>query len=146
MATIVRKQRIDAAARQLRKPLQGRFVEILDLQCDDRKLALIAARSRAVRRDDIHELMLTDEPGAAPGGTVDRIDYLGFVEFPEGGMLVHGDAVVIGGRRIGTIAGFDESHFPNHYNIVIRGPRRASGVDLDQYPDDPVIFEPASRT
>jgi len=42
-------------------------------------------------------------------------------------MLVYGDSVVIGGKTVGTIAGFDESHFPNHYNIVIKGPRRLSG-------------------
>jgi hypothetical protein len=145
MANVVRKQRAGTVGRLLRKPLQGRFVEILDLECHDRNLTLITARSRAVRRHDIHELMLTDEQGAAPGGTVVGVDYLGFVEFPAGGMLVHGDAVVIGGQRIGTIAGFDECHFPNHYNVVITGPRRATGVDLDQYPDDPVIFEPATR-
>lgn len=145
MATVVRKQRAGGDARLLRKPMEGRFVEILDLQCDDRKLSLIAARSRVVRRHDIHELMLTDERDAAPGGTVNGVDYLGFVEFPAGGMLVYGDAVVISGRRIGTVAGFDESHFPNHYNVVIKGLCRATGVDLGQYPDDPVVFEPAIR-
>jgi hypothetical protein len=145
MARLTRKPRPGGEARLLRRPLAARFVEILDLQCDDRRLVLIKARSRAVRRHDIHELMLTDEAGAAPGATVDRVDYLGFVEFPEGGMLVYGDAVVVGGERIGVVAGFDESHFPNHYNVVIKGPRRASGVDLDQYPGDPVLFEPAAR-
>jgi hypothetical protein len=145
MANVVRKQRTGGEKRLLRKPLEAHFVEILDLECHDRNLSLITARSRAVRQHDIHELMLTDEQGAAPGGTVVGVDYLGFVEFPIGGMLVYGDAVVIGGQRIGTVAGFDECHFPNHYNVVVKGPRRASGVDLDQYPDDPVTFEPAIR-
>ena len=145
MATIVRKTRPAGAARLLRKPLEARFVEILDLECNDRALTLIRERSRAVRRGDVHELMLTDESAAAPGGTAGGIDYVGFVEFQAGGMLVYGDGVVIGGRRIGTIAGFDECHAPNHCNILVQGPRRASGVDLDQYPDDPVVFEPAER-
>jgi len=145
MANLRRKPRPPGPERLLRKPLRARFVEVLDLTCDDRALTLIPARSRAIRRDDIHELMLTDEAGAKPGGTVTGVDYVGFVEFPEGGMLVYGDAVVIGGREIGTVAGFDECHFPNHYNVVVKGPRRASGVDLDQYPDDPVTFRPAAR-
>ena len=106
MATIVRKTRPAGAARLLRKPLEARFVEILDLECNDRALTLIRERSRAVRRGDVHELMLTDESAAAPGGTAGGIDYVGFVEFQAGGMLVYGDGVVIGGRRIGTIAGF----------------------------------------
>ena len=147
MATLVRKERPAAQAetRMLRKPLEARFVEVLDLECDDRALSLIRARSRAVRRFDIHELMLTDERHAKPGSTVNGVHYVGFIEFPAGGMLVFGDTVMIGGKAVGTIAGFDESHFPNHYNVVIKGPRRATGVDLDQYPDDPVIFQPAQR-
>ncbi len=147
MAHLVRIQRNDSGAepRVCRNRLESRFVEILDLKCDDRALSLISGRSRAVRRYDIHELMLTDESDAKPGGTANGVHYIGFVEFPLGGMIVYGDSVVIGGKSIGTIAGFDESHFPNHYNIVIKGPQRLSGVDLGQYPDDPVIFEPAQR-
>ncbi len=145
MATVARKPRPSGAPRLLRKSLEARFVEILDRECHDRALTLIKERSRAVRRGDVHELMLTDETAAAPGGTADGIDYVGFIEFQAGGTLVYGDGVVIGGRRIGTIAGFDECYAPNHYNILVQGPRRASGVDLDQYPGDPVVFEPAER-
>ncbi len=43
MATLVRKERPAAQAetRVLRKPLEARFVEVLDLECDDRALSLI---------------------------------------------------------------------------------------------------------
>ncbi len=143
--TLRRKPRPPGEARLLRKPLEARFVEVMDLECNDRALAIMKERSRAVRRGDVHELMLTDEAAAAPGGTADGIDYVGFVEFQAGGVLVFGDAVIIGGQRIGTIAGFDECHAPNHYNVLVKGPRRASGVDLDQWPGDAVIFEPAER-
>lgn len=143
--TLRRKPRPPGEARLLRKPLEARFVEVMDLECNDRALVIMKERSRAVRRGDVHELMLTDEAAAAPGGTADGIDYVGFVEFQAGGVLVYGDAMVIGGQRIGTIAGFDECHAPNHYNILVKGPRRVSGVDLGQAPGDSVIFEPAER-
>lgn len=145
MGTLLRKQRPPGPLRQTRNVLLARFVEVMDLECNDRGLVLMKERSRAVRRGDIHELMLTDETAPSPGGTADGIDYVGFVEFQAGGVVVYGDAVVIGGERIGTIAGFDECHAPNHYNILVKGPRRASGVDLGQYPGDAVIFEPAER-
>jgi hypothetical protein len=145
MATVVRKKRAPGAPRLLRKPLEARFVEVMDLECNDRALVIMKERSRAVRHGDVHEVMLTDEMGAAPGGTADGIDYVGFIEFQAGGVLVFGDVMVIGGQRIGTIAGFDECHAPNHYNILVKGPRRVSGVDLGQAPGDSVIFEPAER-
>ncbi|MGH8618910.1 MAG: DUF6917 domain-containing protein [Burkholderiales bacterium] len=145
MATVVRKKRAAGSPRLLRKPLEARFVEVMDLECNDRALVLMKERSRAVRHGDIHELMLTDETAPAPGGTADGIDYVGFIEFQAGGVLVYGDTVMIAGQFIGTIAGFDECHAPNHYNILIKGPRRASGVDLEQWPGDAVLFEPVER-
>ena len=145
MATLVRKQPVPVEARVTRMPLEATFVEIMDLQCLDRRLQLMTARSRAIRRHDIHELMITDELDARPGDVVEAVEYIGFVEFPAGGMLVYGDAVVIGGREVGVIAGFDECHFPNHYNVVVKGPKRVTGFDLDQHPGDPVVFIPAAR-
>ena len=127
----------------IRRPLEARFVGVLDNRNDGRELALIKAHTRVVRRHDIHELILTDEQSAAPGGTVNGVHYIGFVEFEAGGgILAEGDSVNIGGKAIGTIAGFDESHCPNHYNVLIKGPRRITGVELQQQPGDLVIFLP----
>ncbi|MCC7485228.1 MAG: hypothetical protein IT529_09595 [Burkholderiales bacterium] len=66
MATIVRKQRVASGPRLLRKPLKGRFVEILDLQCEDRKLVLIKARSRAIRRIRAMSSSSSPRPGNDP--------------------------------------------------------------------------------
>ena len=127
----------------LRRPLEARFVGVLNNRNDGRGLALIKAHTRVVRRYDIHELILTDEQSAAPGGTVGGVHYIGFVEFEAGGgILAEGDSVNIGGKAIGTIAGFDESHCPNHYNVLIKGPRRITGVEPQQRPGDLVIFLP----
>ena len=127
----------------VRRPLEARFVGVLNNRNDARGLVLIKAHTRVVRRHDIHELILTDEQTAAPGGTVNGVHYIGFVEFQlGGGILGEGDSVSMGGKVIGTIAGFDESHCPNHYNVLIKGPRRITGVELGQQPGDPVIFLP----
>src|SRR5258705_13666549 len=108
----------------IRRPLEARFVGVLDNRNDGRGLALIKAHTRVVRRYDIHELILTDEQAAAPGGTVNGVHYIGFVEFEAGGgVLPQGDNVNPGGKGIGPIPGFDESPCPNHYNVLIKGAR-----------------------
>jgi hypothetical protein len=127
----------------IRRPLEARFVGVLDNRNDGRGLSLIKAHTRVVRRYDIHELILTDEQSAVPGGTVNGVHYIGFVEFEAGGgILAEGDRVNVGGKVIGIIAGFDESHCPNHYNVLIKGPHRVTGSELAQRPGDPVIFLP----
>ncbi len=105
----------------------GRLVAVMKVQFTRRGLSLIRNNTRAIRRWDIHELLITDETTAEPGGRVDRVAGLGFVELTEGGMLAEGDRVEIAGRLVGTIVGFDESHMPNHQNIVLRG-EFANGV------------------
>ena len=127
----------------IRRALESRFVGVIDNRNDGRGLSLIKAHTRVVRRYDIHELILTDEQSAAPGGIVNGVHYVGFVVFEAGvGIFAEGDCVNIGGNAIGTIAGFDESHCPNHYNVLIKGPRRITGVELQQQPGDLVIFLP----
>lgn len=81
-----------------------------------------------IRRYESHELLLADED-ARPGGRVNSIAYLGFAEFAEGGVIGAGDAFYLDGRRIGILAGFDETHAPNHLNIVIRAANLVDGVE-----------------
>ena len=111
-----------------RSPLAGSFVGVMRLKLDSRGLQLIPQGSRAIRRWDIHELILTEEK-TGPGGRADRVAYLGFVEFSQGGVLLNGDEVRIGGTLVGTIAGYDETHMPNHLNIVLTGASATSGVE-----------------
>lgn len=133
---------IVAPSRVLRLPLEARFVGVLDSRREGRGLTLIHPRTRCIRRFDVHELIVTDEPGAGPGRPVNRCHYLGFVEFQAGGLLVEGDSLSVSGHVIGAVAGFDESHFPNHYNVVIKGTRLVTGIELGQKPGDPLIFVP----
>jgi len=58
-----------------------------------------------------------DKP-AASDDPVDRIFCLGFFEVSSGGIVVEGDTLKIGDRVIGTVAGFNSDHMPNHLNII----------------------------
>ncbi|MFZ5642449.1 MAG: DUF6917 domain-containing protein [Bacillota bacterium] len=113
-----------------KRDVLGRLAVILQGKLDNRSLSLVAPISRAVRRYDIHELIITDEIEAGPGKTVNRISYAGFFEIIAGGVLAAGDEVICSGRVLGRIAGFDETHLPNHLNIVIYSDSRLDGVDL----------------
>ncbi len=101
-------------------PLPGKLSVILDARARDRGLELVVYPSRAVQKHEIHELILTAEAGAAPGAKVNDISYLGYFEVLESGVLWVGDRVLIDGRQIGTLAGYDMTHFPNHMNIIIK--------------------------
>jgi hypothetical protein len=133
---------IVAPSHILREALTARFVGVLDSRREGRGLNLIHPRTRCIRRYEVHEIIITDESEAGPGRPVNRCHYLGFVEFQAGGLLVEGDSLSVAGRIIGSVAGFDESHFPNHYNIVIKGPRLVTGIELKQKPGDALVFDP----
>jgi hypothetical protein len=128
----------------LRAGFGGRFVGVMELSRDDRGFSLIAAPTRCIRRGDVHELILTDEPDAGPGSTVQRCRFLGFVEFESAGVMVRGDAVEIDGRAVGKVAGFDECHFPNHLNIVLQAADARTGIELGLRPGASLVVHPRS--
>ncbi len=82
--------------------LAGRLFAILDWQVTDRNLTLIPHLSRAIRRGEVLEIILTDEKDAQPGDTINRVAYVGFIEMGETGLLVSGDRVKIGEEEITT--------------------------------------------
>lgn len=126
--------------RSRRRPLVANLVAVLDHAIDGRALRLIDTPSRVIRAGDIHEIVVTAERGVGPGATVNDVAIVGFAEFAQGGVLVAGDAVEIGGRELGRVVGFDESHAPNHLNVVVGGARRVTGVGLDLAPGELVTF------
>jgi hypothetical protein len=101
----------------------GQVVAVLRGVTDRRGLFLTEYRSRAVPAGQIHELMITDEQ-ASLESTVDRVALIAFFEVTVGGVLLIGDRVTIGGNLVGELAGFDETHMPNHQNVCLRGERR----------------------
>ena len=121
--------------------VKGNLVVVLRGSFEDRGLELIKPMSRCVQKHEIHELILSDEQNIGPGSTVNKISYLGFVEILQGGVLITGDGLFWNEERIGYIAGFDETHMPNHLNIVISCEKRITGEQLGCRSIDAITFK-----
>jgi hypothetical protein len=122
-----------------RKQVEGEVVALLHVSFQDRCLRLIETKSRAVRLNEIHELMITDED-AQPGGGADRVRALAFFEVSIPGLIVAGDKVSVGNKSLGVLAGYDETHMPNHMNIVVKAPSLA---EPEMRVGDKVRFKPS---
>jgi hypothetical protein len=118
----------------------GALVVVLDGRMEDRGLALIKPISRCVCRHEVHELILTDET-VGPGDTVNRIAYLGFCSIREGGVVVSGDEFYMDDKLLGRLAGFDETHMPNHLNIVIKADSILTGIELGVELGHKIVFK-----
>ncbi|MCK9408857.1 MAG: hypothetical protein WCX28_08315 [Bacteriovoracaceae bacterium] len=124
----------------------GRIVVVLDGTLEKRGLQLIQPPSRAFPAGTIIELIGTDETSAGPGEKVEKIAYLAFVELQNGGVLLSGDPVIWNGRTIGTIAGFDDTHMPNHQNTIVTMETRSSGAQLGCAVGDEIIIQGFTST
>ena len=112
------------------RPVEGGVVTVLNSTHEARGLKLIPTYSRALAKNSIHELIATDEAEQKPGGTANRIAYLAFFEVTRGGCIIVGETLMVDGKPVGQIIGFDETHEPNHINIIIGVKRRATGPQL----------------
>lgn len=123
----------------------GKLVLILDTVFEKRGLDLIYPYTRALPKNEIHELLVTDEKGASPGKKVNRTAGFAFFEIERGGIIVVGDKVLIENEYLGEVAGFDESHMPNHLNILIKAQKRVTGADLRLHPENEVSFHRGNK-
>ena len=112
------------------RPVKGEVVTVLDSTHEERGLKLISTYSRALKKNSIHELIATDETGKKPGDTANRIAYLAFFEVSRGGCIIVGETLFVDGKATGEIIGFDETHEPNHINIIIGVKKRRTGPQL----------------
>lgn len=119
-----------------RRETEGQLVVVSGAASNKRGLSLIPQQTRALCKNEIHELITTDEVDAGPDKTVDSIAVIGFFEVSQGGVVGEGDPVSINDKEIGKIAGFDETHFPNHYNVVVRSSKKFSGLESDSHIGD----------
>jgi hypothetical protein len=103
-----------------KRPVEGEVVAILHVEFEDRGLEFIQTKSRTVKLNEIHELMITDEQDSAPGGRANRVRAIAFFEITKSGLIVVGDQVTIEGRKLGTLTGYDVTHMPNHINVVVK--------------------------
>jgi hypothetical protein len=121
--------------------VRGKVIVVLDGRLENRNLRLINPISRTFPKGTIIELIGTDDPDAAPGSTVDAISYLGFVEISNGGVLLTGDEVMWKNEILGMIAGYDDTHMPNHQNTILRMHIRKSGRELGMQPGDEILIK-----
>jgi hypothetical protein len=112
------------------RPVEGGVVTVLDSTHEARGLKLIPTYSRALQKNSIHELIATDETNKKPGDTANRIAYLAFFEVSRGGCVIAGETLFVDGKPVGEIIGFDETHEPNHINIIIGVKKRHTGRQL----------------
>ena len=125
------------------RPVKGGVVTVLDSSHEARGLKLIPTYSRALKKNSIHELIATDELDKKTGDTADRIAYLAFFEVTRGGCILIGETLFVDGRAIGQIIGFDETHEPNHINIIIGVKKRRTGPQLKIKVGSKIKFERA---
>jgi len=112
------------------RELKGQIVAVSGRSFDERGLSLIPQPTRVLCKNEIHELVTTDEVDAGPNKTINRVGVIGFFEVTQGSYVIVGDPVFIRGKDIGKLAGFDETHLPNHLNIVVLSPKRVSGLEV----------------
>jgi hypothetical protein len=122
-------------------PVIGKIVCVLHARSDSRGLELCPYPSRAVLKNEVHELILTDEMGAEPKKTVNNISYLAFFEILESGILWSTDRVEVNGKPIGNLAGYDFTHMPNHMNIIVKtSDPLYTGYEAGLKPGDIITF------
>lgn len=124
----------------MKKDVEAKMVSIADSQREDRGMDLIIQKSRAVIKGHLHEAAVTLDINASPGKTVNSVAYLGMMEITEAGLIVIGDEVIADGVKIGEVAGFDETHFPNHMNILIRVKELKTGLKMGLQLGSRIIF------
>jgi hypothetical protein len=109
----------------------GEVVVVFGNKREDRGLHLISTYTRVVLVHEIHEFIITDEKDVRPGCRVDRVAYLCYAEIKKGGAIMFGDRMVVENRRMGEVVGFEETHMPNHMNIIIHSTEFKSGLELN---------------
>ncbi len=128
-----------------RRPARGHLVALMDGAVEQRGFQLVGYPTRGLRAGELHELVVTDQPGVDTGARIDRVAYQGFVEITQAGVAVRGDRLVVGGQEIGVLVGFDECHMPNHLNVVAYSADWRGGRTRGLALGDAVAFEPPER-
>ena len=124
----------------LKRSIECLVVAVLQARLDNRSLRLIPQISRVLKKNDIHELIFTDEKESKPETIVNRIAYIAFIEILKGGVMVVGDKVYWNNNLLGIVAGFDDTHIPNHQNIILYSPKISTGKELGIQVEDPVLI------
>lgn len=109
--------------------IRGKWVAVMDYVRHDRGIILTSFNTRCFKKHEIHEFIVCST-NAIPNEPIDNVTYLGFGEITQGGVVEVGDIMYQEDRPIGTIFGFDETHMPNHYNIIIKTDNPLTGFAM----------------
>ena len=120
--------------------IESQFVAILGHDHVNRGMIASPYHTRCIQQGEIHELVYVYENEE---GLIDLNDawYLGFIEFKESCVLAKGMAAEIDGEEIGTLIGFDTTHVPNHFNILIASKTPHTGTSRGIKIKDKCFFE-----
>ncbi len=124
----------------VKRHVEGELIYVFSLRANERWMELEDIPSRALARGEIHELILSENDGLQPGTRVRDVAYIGFVEVEISGIAEIGDEVWAGELRLGTLAGFDLTHYPNHLNIVLSTDAAKTGAELGLQLGTRIIF------
>ena len=129
-----------------KRDVAGVMAKLLHHTDEKRGMTMTPFASRCVRAGELHELVTSDHDGFAPGSQVDRVGFLGFVEIRSGGVIDVGDLLTIAGRPVGKVIGFDDCHFPNHYNVLVGVPELRTADLLSLAVEDEVVFRSTAES
>lgn len=121
----------------------ARIVRVLVHIREDRRMSFAPWQSRCFTKGEIHEIVTTTDTPENRSVSIDHIGFVGFAEFSQASVVEVGDQVFIGELYVGSVAGFDECHYPNHYNIIVSSDRLICGSEINLRPGDEVSFVPA---
>lgn len=128
-----------------RPELAGRLVCVMHHIRRDRGLTCASWRTRAVRAGEVHEFLVCRNEDVKRGGPLQDAWYIGFAAL-EACVLAVGDSVWFHGSLIGEIAGFDDTHLPNHMNVVLSSDSPRTGRELGALVGDALVIRPPSAT
>ena len=130
-----------------KRPVEGELCAILTSRHHDRGLELIPQPSRAFGGGEVHEILRTSQREVRSRDRVDEVFGLGFVAITAPGLVLTGDQVTVGDDVVGVVVGFDETHYPNHYNIVVAAPEgdERTGEQLEVDLDQPIHFRRVAK-
>ena len=124
----------------VKRHVRGDLIYVFSLRANERWMELEEFPSRALALGEIHELVVSVNPGLQPGEKVRDVAYIGFFEVAVSGIAEFGDEVWAGEHRLGTLAGFDLTHYPNHLNIVVSADVSVTGAELGLDVGAPIRF------
>lgn len=105
-----------------KEELQAVVSAVMGHKRNDRKMVLAEWKTRCIKEGEIHEFLSSTDFGGDKTKTLNNFVYLGFFRFTKGGVIEIGDRLITGKNTVlGEIIGFDDTHLPNHINIVLSG-------------------------